>query len=187
MEWKVSPARIDILFEGYAGEEGVAGTIGLVRDGSHVVVVDPGMVPDRRAILTSMEGLDVRPDQVTEVVISHHHPDHTVNVALFPPVPLHDYWAIYERDRWTDRPAEGFSLSDNIRLMETPGHTRQDITTLVDTADGVVAFTHLWWWEGIKDDPLAEDLDTLLAQRERVMAVADLIVPGHGPPFEPGR
>lgn len=180
----MSPARVDILFSGYAGEQGVAGTIGLVRDGSHIVVIDPGMVPDRSMILTGMEELQVRPDRVTEVVISHHHPDHTVNIALLPPVPLHDFWAIYHRDQWTDRPAEGFSLSDNIRLLETPGHTRQDITTLVDTADGIVAFTHLWWWEGMKGDPRAEDLDSLLTQRDRVMAVADLIVPGHGTPFE---
>lgn len=180
----MSPARVDILFTGYANDDGVAGTIGLVRDGSHTVVIDPGMVPHRSRILTAMENVDARPDQVTEVVISHHHPDHTVNIAIFPPVPLHDFWAIYQRDQWTDRPAEGFSLSDNIRLLETPGHTRQDITTLVDTADGTVAFTHLWWWEGMKGDPRAEDLETLLAQRERVMAVADLIVPGHGAPFE---
>ncbi len=180
----MSPARVDILFTGYAGDEGVAGTVGLVRDGSHVVVVDPGMVPDRSRILDPMAELEVRPDQVTEVVISHHHPDHTVNVALFPPVALHDFWAIYERDQWTDRPAEGYVISDHIRLLETPGHTRQDITTLVNTADGVVAFTHLWWWEGMKGDPLAEDLETLFAQRERVIAVADLIVPGHGAPFQ---
>lgn len=183
----MSRARVDILFTGYAGDGGVAGTVGLVRDGSHIVVIDPGMVPDRATILTAMNQLDVRPEQVTEVVISHHHPDHTVNVALFPPVPLHDFWAIYERDQWTDRPAEGYSLSGNIRLLETPGHTRQDITTLVDTTDGIVAFTHLWWWEGMVGDPRAEDVETLLAQRERVTAVADLIVPGHGAPFEVAR
>ena len=34
-------------------------------------------------------------------------------------------------------------LSPNVRLIETPGHTAQDITTLVDTADGLVACTPL--------------------------------------------
>ena len=35
------------------------------------------------------------------------------------------------------RPTEGFELS--IRFAETPGHTPQDITRLVGTADGTVA------------------------------------------------
>src|SRR5690606_30521213 len=117
-------------------------------------------------------------------VVSHHHPDHTVNIALFPPVPLHDHWATYQGDQWTDRAAEGFELTPNVRLLETPGHTAQDITTVVNTADGVVAFTHLWWYEGIEGDRRATDLDELLRQRQRVLELADRIVPGHGPAFE---
>lgn len=59
-----------------------------------------------------------------------------------------------------------------------------DTTTLVDTPDGVVAFTHLWWFEGIEGDPRAADLEALFRQREQVLEIADLIVPGHGPAFE---
>jgi glyoxylase-like metal-dependent hydrolase (beta-lactamase superfamily II) len=180
----VSGAVVDVLFEGYAGSAGVAGTVGLIRDGAHTVVVDPGMVPDRAVILDPLRDLGVAPDDVTDVVISHHHPDHTLSIALFPPVPVHDHWAIYHGDRWIDRAAEGASVSDHVRLIETPGHTPQDITTLVDTADGVVAFTHLWWYEGLESDRRATDLASLLVHRERVLALADLIVPGHGAAFE---
>jgi hypothetical protein len=42
---------------------------------------------------------------------------------------------------WQDRAAEGFALSPSIRLIETPGHTPQDITTMVATGEGAVAFT----------------------------------------------
>jgi glyoxylase-like metal-dependent hydrolase (beta-lactamase superfamily II) len=180
-------ARLDVLFTGYAAMPRVAGTVSLVRDGDRVVVVDPGMVPDRAAILDPLRALGVEPGDVTDVVLSHHHPDHTVNVALFGEVPVHDFQAVYERDRWTNRPAEGVALAPSVRLLATPGHTPQDLTILVGTADGVAALTHLWWTgDGPLEDPYAPDAAQLRAQRERVLAVADLVVPGHGEPFVPG-
>ncbi|HJR93390.1 MAG TPA: MBL fold metallo-hydrolase [Acidimicrobiia bacterium] len=180
-------ARADVLFTGYARRDGVAGTIGLIRDGDHTIVVDPGMVPARAVIFDALDSLGVRPDDVTDIVISHHHPDHTLNIALFPVVPVHDFWAVYHGDQWLDRPADGAVVSPHVRLMATPGHTPEDITTLVDTTDGVVAFTHCWWYEGIEGDRRAADLDELMVRRARVAEVADLVVPGHGPAFEISR
>ena len=184
-------ARLDVLFSGYAGpgDDGalrVAGTVSLIRDGDRVVVVDPGMVPSRSALLEPLAALGVSPADVTDIVLSHHHPDHTVSIALFGDVPVHDVQAVYQRDTWIRRPAEGAELSESVRLLATPGHTPQDVTTLVGTPDGLVALTHLWWTaSGPSDDPYAPDRDSLRTQRERVLAVADRIVPGHGPAFTP--
>ena len=73
-----------------------------------------------------------------------------------------------------------------MRLLATPGHTPQDVTTLVGTPDDVVALTHLWWTEqGPEQDPYAPDREVLRQQRERVLALATLVVPGHGPSFRP--
>jgi glyoxylase-like metal-dependent hydrolase (beta-lactamase superfamily II) len=80
-------------------------------------------------------------------------------------------------------------LAPSTRLIETPGHTPQDITTLVDTDDGVVAFTHLWWTASIPvEDPYATDPQLLHRNRRRVLELPGLvrIVPGHGDAFEPG-
>lgn len=175
-------ADLDVLFDGYVGER-VAGTVSLVRDGDVLVVVDPGMVPDRDRILAPLERRGITPEAITDVVISHHHPDHTMNIALFPEARLHDHWATYRGDVWTSRPAEGVRLSPGISLIETPGHTSEDITTLVETEQGVAALTHLWWTESAASDPLAEDLEGLHAGRRRVLERAALIVPGHGPAF----
>ena len=149
-------AQLDVLFDGY-GDDGVASTVSLIRDGDLVAVVDPGMVPSRSVILEPLAALGIAPEDVTDVVISHHHPDHTINIALFPDVRIHDHWAIYHHDQWTPRSADGVALSAGVRLMETPGHTPQDITTLVETEDGVAAVTHLWVYEGAGEDRLATD------------------------------
>jgi len=188
-----SAAEVHILFNGYANEgdtpslSRVASTIAFVREGDVRVIIDPGMVPDTSAMLEPLAALGESPTTITDVIFSHHHPDHTLNAALFPRARFHDHMAIYQGDSWEDRPAEGYEISPSIRLIETPGHTPQDITTLVGTRDGVYAFTHLWWSaEGPADDPFSTDVDALHRNRERVLQVATLIVPGHGAPFEPG-
>jgi glyoxylase-like metal-dependent hydrolase (beta-lactamase superfamily II) len=177
-------ATFHVLTAGYYGR-GVASTVGLIRDGAVTVVVDPGMVRARSQILDPLESLGVGPEEITDVVFSHHHPDHTINAALFPEARYHDHWATYQGDVWTSRDAEGFELSPSIRLIRTPGHSAEDITTLANTTDGVAAFTHVWWdGEGPAEDPFA-DMERLHASRARVLAVADVAIPGHGPAFTP--
>ncbi len=179
------PAEFHLLFTGYIGDR-VASTVSFVREGTTRVMIDPGMVPGPRSILEPLGSLINSPDEITDVVFSHHHPDHTLQAALFPRARYHDFWAIYTGDVWESRAAEGFALSPSIRLIETPGHTPQDITTLVSTEQGVVAFTHLWWSaEGPAEDPYAVDSGLLHRNRARVLELASLIVPGHGAPFTP--
>jgi glyoxylase-like metal-dependent hydrolase (beta-lactamase superfamily II) len=179
-------ATVHILTVGYADDR-VAGTVTLIREGDMIAVVDPGMVADRGLILDPLKGLGIEPDDVTDVVFSHHHPDHTLNAALFRRARFHDHWAIYRDDVWEDRDADGFALSPSVRLMRTPGHTAEDITTLAETEDGLVAATHLWWSEeGPVEDPLASDGDALTASRQQLLALRpSLIIPGHGAPFRP--
>ena len=180
------PARLNVLCTGYAADR-VASTVVLVRDDDAVIVVDPGMVASRAQILGPLEQLGVSPADVTDVIFSHHHPDHTLNAALFARARFHDFWAVYQDDVWTDRPADGFELAPSVRLMTTPGHTAQDITTLVTTADGLAACTHLWWTSaGPAVDPLAEDQGLLDRSRTRLLALEPaIIIPGHGAPFAP--
>lgn len=176
---------LHVLTPGYVGGR-VASTVSLIEAEGALVVVDPGMVASTARILDPIGRLGHRPEDVTDVIVSHHHPDHTINIALFPNARVHDHWAFYLGDVWTSRPAEGFEVAPSVTLWETPGHTPQDITTIVETNDGTVALTHLWWdQEGPVEDPFATDTEALIRGRERVLAVADLIVPGHGEMFRP--
>jgi glyoxylase-like metal-dependent hydrolase (beta-lactamase superfamily II) len=184
----VGAARVHVLHEGYVGLDGdderVSGTVTLIIDGDAVIVVDPGMVADREALLGALAAHGPAPADVTDVVFSHHHPDHTVNAALFPNARIHDHWAVYQGDRWLDRDAHGAVLAPSVRLLRTPGHTGEDISTIASTADGVYACTHAWWSaDGPEEDPLGSDAAALKASRELLLHVATVIVPGHGAPF----
>jgi len=165
----------------------ISGTVTLILDGDAVIVVDPGMVASREALLAALAAHGPQAGDVTDVVFSHHHPDHTINAALFPAARIHDYWATYHGDLWIGRDPGEFDLTPSVRLVPSPGHTAEDITTLAAAAEGVYACTHAWWGpDGPAEDPLAADQQALNASRERILAVATVIIPGHGPAFRPG-
>lgn len=187
---RAAVARVHVLREGYVREEDegdrVGSTVTLILDSDRVIVVDPGMVAHRDALLAALAEAGPAPGDVTDIVFSHHHPDHTVNAALFPAARIHDHWATYAGDLWIGRDPGEWELSPSVRLLPTPGHSMQDITTLAATGEGVYACTHAWWGpEGPQEDPLAADREALHASRARILAVASVIVPGHGAAFRP--
>ena len=178
-------ATVDVLVNGYADDR-VASTVVLIREGDVIIVVDPGMTVSRDALLDPLHQLGVHEDDVTDVIFSHHHPDHTLNAALFCSARFHDVWAVYKNDVWSDR-MDAFEGAPSVSLLDTPGHTPEDISTLVETEDGLVVCTHLWWSsDGPEIDPLAKDQAQLEESRRVVLSLCpSLIIPGHGRAFTP--
>jgi glyoxylase-like metal-dependent hydrolase (beta-lactamase superfamily II) len=175
---------VHLLHAGYTGEH-TASSVVLVRDGDALIVVDPGMVASRSLILDPLAELGVDPAAVTHVFLSHHHPDHTVNCALFPNAEIVDFWARYIGDQWLDHDGEGYHVAPRTQLWLTPGHTEEDMTLLVEADDAVYAMTHLWWQPDRTPelDPFTSDQAILDHHRERVLAAADIVIPGHGAAF----
>jgi glyoxylase-like metal-dependent hydrolase (beta-lactamase superfamily II) len=175
---------VHVLQAGYDAER-TAPSISLVRDGDALIVVDPGLVVRRGRILDPLAELGVTPDAVTHVFLSHHHPDHTINAGLFTNAEIFDVDSRYLGDRWLDHEGDGLRLSPNVQLWAVPGHTAQDAALIVEADDGVYALTHLWWHTDRTpvQDPYAPDQALLEANRARVLAVADIVIPGHGAAF----
>ena len=175
---------VHLLHAGYATDR-VASSVVLVRDADALIVCDPGMVARRSLITEPLADLGVAPEAVTHVFLSHHHPDHTINIALFPNAEVVDFRARYREDLWIDHEGDGYELAPNSHLWLTPGHTEEDATLIVEADDGVYAMTHLWWNTDRTPevDPMAVDQDAILRGRARVFGVADVVIPGHGGPF----
>ncbi len=179
-------AQVHLLCTG-ASRGRLASTVGLIRDGDTMVIIDPGMVADRDDILAPLDELGEPAESVTDVVFSHPDPSHTLHAALFPHARCHDHQAIYHHDQRLARRANRFLISPAIRLIETPSPTGRQLTTLAATADGVAAFTHLWYSAADPlDDRRPATRASLRAARGRLLAIATRIVPGHGPSFRPG-
>ncbi len=175
---------VHLLHAGYAGDH-VGSSVVLVRDADALIVVDPGMVARRSLILDPIRDLGLAPEAVTHVFLSHHHPDHTVNIALFPNAEVVDFRARYRDDLWLDHDGDGYHLSPGAELWLTPGHTEEDATLVVEADDAVYAMTHLWWREDRtpEKDPLAWDQSAIERNRARVLGAVDIVIPGHGGAF----
>src|SRR5207245_9071693 len=77
-------ATLHVIHEGSIDGDHVSSTVSLILDGDARLVVDPGMVPNRRLIVEALARLGVQPEAVTHVLLTHNHPDHTLPAALFP-------------------------------------------------------------------------------------------------------
>jgi glyoxylase-like metal-dependent hydrolase (beta-lactamase superfamily II) len=80
---------------------------------------------------------------------------------------------------------DGYLLAPHSQLWLTPGHSEEDASLIVEADDGLYAMTHMWWLSDRTPeiDPYAFDQAALERNRERVLAVADVVIPGHGAPF----
>lgn len=179
------------IVEGYvqAGGAKVSSSVVYVNDGDQHIVIDPGLVASQLEILEPLARLGVQPEKITDVIISHHHPDHTMNVGLFGKARVHSGTAIYFGDQWDDAQADR-SISPNVRIIATPGHQPEDISVLIDGEDtngdfGLVIYTHEWWMEsGPEVDPYAADQSQLAASRQKILDHKPVkIIPAHGPAF----
>ncbi|MDA8261320.1 MAG: MBL fold metallo-hydrolase [Actinomycetota bacterium] len=181
------PARFEVLLSGSV-RPGVTSSVSLVIDGDSVVVIDPGMVHAKGELISELAARGLSPEQVTDVVVTHLHLDHTMNVGIFPNATVHDFMASYKDDVWTDHDLDRFRVAPNVYAIATPGHTREDISIVVISEAGMVVCTHAWWTRnGPRLDPYAFDQEVLEDSRARVLAIGpSLIVPGHGAPFAPG-
>lgn len=182
-------ARVSVLIEGYAREgadsDEVQGTVTLVVDGENVIVVDPGMLADIKTLHQALRGHGLLAEQVSHVFLTHHHVDHTRYAGIFTKAKVFDYSSVYDGDKWRSHSGDEFQLSPDVRIIQTPGHTAECASLVVETEVGTVVITHAWWYADMTpvEDPLAEDQDALETSRKRILLLADHIIPGHGPLF----
>ena len=189
----ISDNQVTILNAGYAIPDKeneldakVGSTISLVQAPGVTLIADPGMTTpeDWNTVLARLADKGVEPKDVTHIFISHHHPDHTTKLGLFPNATVVDFQASYKHDVWQGH-GDHYELAPGVTVLHTPGHTHEDASLIVETDEGVYALTHLWWTPGFQPetDPLAEDHNTLDESRKAIINKVDWIIPGHGEMF----
>lgn len=142
------------------------------------MVCDPGVLDSQQILIDALarEGLNV--DDVNFVFITHSHIDHYRNIGMFPRAKTLEYYGIWDGGKVEDWKEQ---FTEDIRVIKTPGHNYDGLTLLVDTPEGVVAVCGDVFWK--KDypekDPYASDLDELEKSRDKILDLADYIIPGH--------
>ncbi|XP_062993353.1 metallo-beta-lactamase domain-containing protein 1 [Elgaria multicarinata webbii] len=191
-----SPYSVLVLQEGYSeelpdGSSRADGTVSLVL-GPHLTLVDTGGPWGRDRLLAGLAKQGVAPGDIQHVVCTHGHSDHVGNLNLFPRAELivgTDVSRPDGRYLTTGLPRGApYPLHEgHLEVVPTPGHTGGDVSLMVrGTAQGdVLVAGDLFECQG--DDgqwqPLSQDPVRQAESRARALAIADVIVPGHGAPF----
>jgi glyoxylase-like metal-dependent hydrolase (beta-lactamase superfamily II) len=190
--------KVKVLIEGYAhkGKDGsyiASPTTTLIETNNKKILVDPGVSPE---LINKLDKEGLKTFDIDIVYLSHYHPDHFLNIRLFP---NHD---IYDGEvRWSEDKEyfhKKYIPDTDIEILLTPGHSAEHTSLLIKTEDkGVVCVAaDVFWWEDGKQksdkvsdlinlkDPFASDIDALIKSRKLILKMAEWIIPGHGKMFK---
>jgi len=172
------------------------GTSTLIVGPKFKLIVDTLSPWDKDLLLASLEKHKVTPDEITHLVCTHGHPDHVGNNNLFVGDGVTHIvgWSIHHMDCYSDHPFKDgavLHIDENLEVMPTPGHTLDSVSVKVKTDIGTVIVTGDLFEkeEDLLDDNIwkeagSEDSVLQLLNRNKVLDLADYIIPGHGPMFQ---
>ncbi|MFA6098669.1 MAG: MBL fold metallo-hydrolase [Patescibacteria group bacterium] len=185
-------AKIEILTEGYVieteTEERASSTAVLVQEKDLNIIVDPGIA--REPLARSLQEHGLKPEDIDYIFLTHYHPDHAFGAAWFPKAKLIDNDSIYDRDRIIRH--DGFVPGTELAIIHTPGHAFEHCSLAVTTDKGmvIIAGDVFYWVDGQEqkvdvnsEDKYATDMKKLIASRQKLLNLADFIIPGHGKIF----
>ncbi|NXT41233.1 MBLC1 protein, partial [Pelecanoides urinatrix] len=192
-----TPYTLRVLQEGFSspqpdGSLRASGSITLVWGGPVTVLVDTGGPWDRQRLLQLLANEGLSPNDVTHVVCTHGHSDHVGNINLFPGATLLVGGDLSRGDGWylphaLDQGRPYVLHPGHLEVTPTPGHTFNHVSLVAHgTSLGTVVVAGDLFekeedeeeWRRLSEDPRKQE-----QSRRRVMAMADVIVPGHGPAF----
>ena len=162
-------------------------SVTLIKTERGWIIVDTGQVGDEEEILKALADLGLEKSDIDIIVNTHSHPDHCANNRLF------------SRAK-TIYPKDGELIAPGVRALATPGHSPDSISVLVDAAihppggDGTAPATRRVVIAGDalptlgnfqKRVPPAVHYDRALAvaSMNKIIEMADIVIPGHDRPF----
>jgi len=159
----------------------------LIRTDERMIVVDTSTEYMRPAIKTAFRQIGVFPKDVDTVVLTHSHYDHIGNNGMFEnaQILMHpDEHGIVSGAR----PLEtGKDLIPGVRIVHTPGHTKGSISVFVraDKKYAIAgdALPRHGNYEEMTPPFINVDKEVALESLKMIIKYADVIIPGHDPPF----
>jgi glyoxylase-like metal-dependent hydrolase (beta-lactamase superfamily II) len=192
--------KLKLLVEGWANFnseiwEDYASVV-YIENNNHRIIFDPGS--SREKLLSALKENQINVNDITHVVLSHRHLDHTLLMGIFPKAKivtekyLHDGTKIYEYHKNI--------FGKAVEIVNLSGHTKSDLCLLVTTTEGKYALSgDLFWWNF--DEVQEKDIDGLAGHQDRfalkrkiseslledsrrkILSLADFVIPGHGKIF----
>ncbi len=174
----VKPGSIER--DGYGRILDARSSVTLVISGQQTIIVDSGLRGEEELIRRELVKLGIEPEEVKSIVNTHSHPDHCGNNYMFSSATIL-------------KGKEGDFIAPGVRIMATPGHCMESISvvvevdnaasqikTIVISGDALPTFSNF-----LRKVPpaLHVDRDLAIASMQRIIALSDIVVPGHDFPF----
>jgi glyoxylase-like metal-dependent hydrolase (beta-lactamase superfamily II) len=213
IRWPLTPMpepEIAEIFETLTFNLGSTNTV-LIRDEGMNVVVDPGIIQLGRygAFQKRLAEFGLEPGDIDMVVNTHCHYDHIESNYLFrgKPLVVHEKEVEYCSNLYWPEFTDAFmgimeidavsgekKLSENLRVIETLGHTPGSISVLAETDEGLVAC--IGDAAIVREDLLEFRVPSVVTKNiapevsvnslKRIAALDPfMVIPGHDAPFDP--
>ncbi|MDR3075421.1 MAG: MBL fold metallo-hydrolase [Candidatus Methanoplasma sp.] len=159
----------------------------LIRADGRMIVADTSTEYMRPAIKTAFRQIGVFPKDVDTVILTHSHRDHAENNDMFGNAEILMHPDEYGNIKHAKPIGVGSDIVPGVRVVHTPGHTAGSISIFVEAdrryviaGDAIPRYTN---YE--KMVPPAVNTDPVLAMEsiKLITKYADIIIPGHDPPF----
>ncbi len=153
-------------------------SVTMIISGRHKIVVDSGLQGEEEPLCRALAELGVKPEEIDCIVNTHSHPDHCGNNHLFSHAKVL-------------AAKEGDIIAPGVWVLATPGHSMDSISVQVEmegNGPGVIVISGdalPTFGNFLKKVPpaLHVNRDMAVASMQRIMEVADFVVPGHDFPF----
>jgi glyoxylase-like metal-dependent hydrolase (beta-lactamase superfamily II) len=157
-------------------------SVTLIICGQHKIIVDSGLQGEEEPIERALEELCMKPQEIDCIVNTHSHPDHCGNNHIF-------------SHAKASSAKGGDVIAPGVWILATPGHSMDSISVVIEmetktecigsrviviSGDALPTFGNFQ-----KNVPptLHVDKNQAVASMQRILALADYIVPGHDIPF----
>lgn len=164
---ELTGSNVDIIVSGYPGKSVCHGglgwsTIALLRNGKRTALIDVGTFAHRSLLIEGLAARGLKPDDVTDVLLTHAHHDHAINWVLFAKAriviggdelawSLGEPWGttpvpelyMKELDRWPTlvRAKAGDMVFPRVTAVLAPGHTPGGFIFVLEGQTRNVIFT----------------------------------------------
>jgi glyoxylase-like metal-dependent hydrolase (beta-lactamase superfamily II) len=149
-------------------------SVSLIVSGQRKILVDTGPKGEEEIIIEALAQKGLEATDIDTLINTHSHIDHIGNNHLFSRATL-----IF--------PREGDRIAPGVKIMVTPGHSRDSISVVVDSrqvivlaGDALPTFSNY-----IKMVPpaLHTNRELAISSMFKILKIADVVVPGHDSPF----
>jgi glyoxylase-like metal-dependent hydrolase (beta-lactamase superfamily II) len=204
--------KLDILIQGSGlrtnlGSLGIC-TIALIRE-KKITLVDTGHFGNRRQILQGLKHLNISPLDIDNIILTHSHWDHSLNLELFRDATVFinfkelAYARSVKGDDWATPMTLGMiiesmkteiikgdaNFSDDVKIIYSPGHSPGHQSVLVRTDEGNMLLTGdamptlRSYFRGLPDYIGTSEDEARQSITKLKALQPDVYYPGHDRPF----